>query len=163
MHFDVRPMLLSGLVALLRPKEEVQQHHITEGDTLLCDVCCFCSKWIFLLKTDVATQLMTGNGVYFHTVLSRCILYVKTSTSINVLAFYQWDLTHLTWVMSCKIPPEVERIKMTGSLPVFVQQAAAAKTIRYVSKYSIYTLNTESILPRHFILPVNYFNVFNCL
>lgn len=36
MHFDVRPVLLSGLVALLRPsKEEVQQHQITEGDSLL--------------------------------------------------------------------------------------------------------------------------------
>ncbi|KAM7410106.1 hypothetical protein PAMA_001518 [Pampus argenteus] len=61
-HFDVRPILLSGLVALLRPsKEEVQMHQITE---------------------------------------------------------------------------EGERIKITGSLPVFVQQAAAAKTIRLLAEES---------------------------
>ncbi|KAL7396260.1 hypothetical protein ABVT39_003123 [Epinephelus coioides] len=62
--YDVRPLLLSGLVALLRPtQEEVKQHQIMEGYT---------------------------------------------------------------------IPSECEIIKMTESLPVFVQQAAAAKTIRYV-------------------------------
>ncbi|XP_059197136.1 armadillo-like helical domain containing protein 1 [Centropristis striata] len=60
--YDVRPMLLSGLVALLRPaKEEVQQHHNME---------------------------------------------------------------------------ECEMMKMTGSLPVFVQQAAAAKTIRLLAEDS---------------------------
>ncbi|XP_022615323.1 uncharacterized protein C1orf228 homolog [Seriola dumerili] len=58
--YDVRPMLLSGLVALLRPtKEEVKPHQITE---------------------------------------------------------------------------EAEMIKMTGSLPVFVQQAAAAKAIRLLAE-----------------------------
>lgn len=32
--YDVRPLLLSGLVALLRPtKEEVKQHQIMEGGT----------------------------------------------------------------------------------------------------------------------------------
>ncbi|XP_026201222.1 armadillo-like helical domain containing protein 1 [Anabas testudineus] len=57
-HYDVRPVLLSGLVALLRPtKEEVQQHQSTEA----------------------------------------------------------------------------EMIKMTGSLPVFVQQAAAAKALRLLA------------------------------
>ncbi|TDH08427.1 hypothetical protein EPR50_G00097690 [Perca flavescens] len=60
--YDVRPMLLSGLVTLLRPtKEELQQHHNME-------------------ESDV--------------------------------------------------------IKMTGSLPVFVQQAAAAKTIRLLAEDS---------------------------
>ncbi|XP_038595336.1 armadillo-like helical domain containing protein 1 isoform X1 [Micropterus salmoides] len=57
--YDVRPVLLSGLVALLRPAKEVQQHHNME---------------------------------------------------------------------------ESEIIKMTGSLPVFVQQAAAAKTIRLLAE-----------------------------
>lgn len=34
-HYDVRPVLLSSLVALLRPtKEEGQQDQNTEGDTL---------------------------------------------------------------------------------------------------------------------------------
>nr|XP_046247482.1 armadillo-like helical domain containing protein 1 isoform X2 [Scatophagus argus] len=58
---DVRQMLLRGLVALLRPTEEVQQHH------------------------------------------------------------------------SMKAQSESEVIKMTGSLPVFVQQAAAAKSIRLLA------------------------------
>lgn len=34
--YDVRPMLLSGLVALLKPlAEEVDPHEITQGDTLV--------------------------------------------------------------------------------------------------------------------------------
>ncbi|XP_053178924.1 armadillo-like helical domain containing protein 1 [Scomber japonicus] len=62
MHFDVRPMLLRGLVTMLRPtKEDVQQHQLTEA--------------------------AEGN-------------------------------------------------KMTGSLSVFVQQAAAAKTIRLLAEES---------------------------
>lgn len=33
-HYDVRPVLLSSLVALLRPTTEAQQHPNVEGDFL---------------------------------------------------------------------------------------------------------------------------------
>lgn len=51
-HYDVRPVLLSGLVALLRPtKEEVQQHQNTEGDTLVS---------VFSLKTNIEYKCCLG-------------------------------------------------------------------------------------------------------
>ena len=44
---------------------------------------------------------------------------------------WMWELYFILFINM--IPSESEIIQMTGSLPVFVQQAAAAKSIRYVT------------------------------
>lgn len=86
---DVRPALLSGLVALLRPAGEVQQDQHSEGN------------W--------STALHHGQ---------ICPVYCLSQYFL---------LARL----------ESETAETTGSLSVFMQQAAAAKVIRHVDKLFI--------------------------
>lgn len=59
--YDVRPMLLSGLVALLRPsKEEVEQYQNMKGNTLVIK----CSK-IFLFFLFFLQRLIKYSSSHF--------------------------------------------------------------------------------------------------
>lgn len=108
--------------------------------TFALDVCRFCkniaSKCSYQRLIQQPLKPIYGS-LFLQFLKQMCNFHTNTNTSNNVIAFCQWDLicyiNNVSWnaLLTCKIPAEAERIRLTGSLPVFVQQAAAAKTIRY--------------------------------
>uniref|UniRef100_A0A3Q3R3Y1 Armadillo like helical domain containing 1 n=1 Tax=Monopterus albus TaxID=43700 RepID=A0A3Q3R3Y1_MONAL len=94
---------------------------------------------------EVAWTLMEslshGNPKYLNQIY-KCLITLMTHTSpktqqlvLHALrTVYSRLFVTLTFLLMCKVLSEAEMIKMTGSLPVFEQQAAAAKAIRMLAE-----------------------------